>query len=310
MPKIKAPVLEVYGPKKEGIYDITRELLLDAGLGQQGVLISYNPGAKIFPDHNKDGGDAFHYLKSDQFVDLDFYIRNDEITERDYIFLDQPNKEQEGVPSLGYLAPGDTIFLRKNTEVSNLDDEGFSITRKGITHRIDWSFEDGDETDIEFKYRKQKFFKEENIEEFVGKFIDDDGNAQGGSGETGLVIMNVKKKDIWEEIAGNNQPGECEGKQIVFKGTPRDDVLVGNGCNNVLIGGQGDDILDGGAGDDFLIGGKGKDTFVYSEGYDVIVNFDENEDSLDMGDLQYGIDYMIEEFTNPLGGTGIKFIFA
>ena len=52
------------------------------------------------------------------------------------------------------------------------------------------------------------------------------------------------------------------------------------------------------------------DTFVYSGGNDVIVNFNEEEDRLDMGNLQYGIDYIMQEFTNPLGQTGVEFIFA
>ena len=312
MAKIKAPVLEVYAPT-DGARESTQDLLEAAGLGQEGVVISYNPDAKVLVDHNTTDegytGEAFHYLKSDKSVDLDFYKRED-LSDPDYIFLDQPDKEQVSVPYLGYLGPGDTIFLRKGTEVVNSDEDGFSIRRKGKTHDIEWSWEDGEYTDIEFKYKNRNFFKEENIKKFVDKFVDKDGNAQEGSGKQGLTILNVKKTEIWEDIAGGDQAGNCVNKQILFKGTPRDDVLIGNACNNVLDGGKGDDILDGGAGDDFLIGGKGADTFVLSEGNDVIVNFNQDEDSLDMGNLQYGIDYVIEEFVNPLGQTGVEFIFA
>ncbi len=305
----KFDVLEVFGPAVEGEYDFTSDLLEAEGLEETGVLISYSPDAKVFPDHNL-RGEAFHYVKSSESVDLDFYIRSRD-TDLDYIFLDQePDKRQTGIPTLGYLAPGDTIFLRKGTEVGNLDNNGFTLRRKGITHDVDWSFEDGNYTDIKFVYRNKKFFKEENVEKFINKFIDEEGNAQEGSGEQGLTILNVRKIDIWEDIAGGDQAGQCDKKQILFKGTPRDDVLIGNGCNNVLEGGRGDDILDGGGGDDFLIGGRGADTFVLSEGNDVIVNFDQGTDSLDMGNLEYGIDYVIEEFVNPLGQTGVEFIFA
>lgn len=232
----------------------------------------------------------------------------------DHILLFQPKEEQEDQPTIAFYGPEDIAYVRKGTEIKDLpfwegERVGYELTFKGETHRIYVEAGDGN-PELQFQEVKRKFFKEENINKFINKYVDKDGNAQAGSGERGLTILNVKKKDVWEEIADNSNPAKCEGKQILFKGTGRDDVLVGNGCNNVLIGGKGDDILDGKGGDDFLIGGRGKDTFVYSGGNDVIVNFNEEEDRLDMGNLQYGIDYIMQEFTNPLGQTGVEFIFA
>lgn len=301
-------VLEVNAPdfgKDETVF-----LLEDAGLPEDNVLISYKKGARVYANHNR-GGDAYHLIRSLNGLNVDFSDRYDDETGIDHVLL-APTKDQalSSDVIIKWLSPGDIVYLREGTEVENLDDDGFTMVRNDRREDVRWLVDDEDLKDIEFKFIKKKFFKEENIDKFVKKFIDDDGNAQESSGNRGLTILNVKKKDIWEEIAESEQPPKCEGAQIVFKGTPRDDVLIGNNCNNVLMGGKGDDILDGRGGDDFLIGGKGRDTFVYSEGYDVIVNFDEEKDRLDLGSLQYGIDYVVEEFVNPVGGTGVNFIFA
>ena len=243
---------------------------------------------------------AYATISSDSTAYLDFYRRND-LSEPDHIVIVQPREEQQNIPTLTFMAPGDVIYLRKGTEVSDFtaasryEDGGFTITRKGISHRIESEFEDGDWNDIEFK--------------FVGKDFDINDinrpNFQPTANKT-LTILNIKAKDLWDDVTGPNQT--CA--KIVFKGTKEDDVLIGNDCNNVLIGKKGDDILDGGKGNDVLAGGKGRDTFVVSEGNDVIVTFDPEEDRIDFGDLQYGIDYVFDEFTNPLGNKGVNIVFA
>jgi Ca2+-binding RTX toxin-like protein len=256
-------------------------------------------------------GQTIYALSTDSDEFLNLSSSRDQI---DHILLFQPKKKQDNNPTIGFYSPEDIVYIRKGTEVKDLpfwegERVGYELTYGSHTHQV-WVDTFANE-EVQFQEVNKKFFKEENIEKFKEKFIDDDGNAQEGSGERGLTILNVKKKDIWEEIAENTQPDKCKGAQVLFKGTPRDDVLIGNGCNNVLIGGKGDDILDGGGGDDFLVGGKGSDTFVYTgDGNDVIVNFNEEQDRLDLGNLEYGIDYIMEEFENPIGGTGVKFIFA
>lgn len=256
-------------------------------------------------------GETIHALSTDSDEFLSLSGSRDRV---DHILLFQPKEEQKNKPTIAWYSPEDTVYIREGTEIKDLpfwegERVGYELTYKGETHQI--YVEAGDDNpELQFQEIKKRFFKEENVNKFIKKFVDDDGNAQQGSGERGLTILNVKKKDIWQEIADDTNKGRCEGKQVLFKGSGRDDVLVGNACNNVLIGGKGDDILDGKGGDDFLIGGRGKDTFVYSGGKDVIVNFDEENDRLDMGNLQYGIDYIVEEFTNPVGDTGLEFIFA
>ena len=273
----------------------TASYLDDLGLDETSgdYFVSYQTG-KWVVSHGVDQP-AYASICSDGTAYLDFYKRND-LSEVDHIFITQPKREQSDIPSLKYLAPGDILYLRKKTEVEyNENDSTFTLTRKGVTHTIETDFEDGDWDDIEIK--------------FIGKNFDvndiDRPNFQPTGNKT-LTILNIKAKDLWDDVAGPNQP--CA--KIVFKGTTEDDVLIGNSCNNVLIGKKGDDILDGGEGNDVLLGGKGRDTFVVSEGNDVIVNFDEEMDSIDFGGLQYGIDYIFDEFTNPLGNRGVNIVFA
>ena len=44
------------------------------------------------------------------------------------------------------------------------------------------------------------------------------------------------------------------------RGTPDDDLVLGDALDNVLRGGDGNDVLNGRAGSDTVVGGRGKDT--------------------------------------------------
>ena len=273
----------------------TDQYLNDQGLDESsGNYLGVYESGKWVVNHGS-GNPAYASVLSNSNLELDFYTRN-KLYEPDNILIVQPKGEQTHIPFIGYLAPGDTLYLRKKTEVEyNEEDSTFTLTREGVTHTIETDFEDGDWDDIEIK--------------FVGKNFEFDDLQKPGFAPTGqktLTILNIKAKNLWDDITGPNQP--CA--KIVFKGTKEDDVLIGNNCNNVLIGKKGDDILDGGDGNDVLVGGTGRDTFVVSEGNDVIVSFDPDEDSIDFGNLQYGIDYVFDEFTNPLGNKGVNIVFT
>ena len=275
----------------------TASYLDDLGLDElSGDYLGVYEAGKWLVSHGR-GNAAYASVLSDSNLDLDFYLR-DKLSEPDNILIVQPKGEQKDIPFIGYLAPGDTLYLRKKTKVEyNESDSTFTLTRKGVTHTIETDFEDGDWDDIKIEFVGKKF-------EF-----EFDGSQKPGFQPTGqqtLTILNVKAKDLWDDVTGPNQP--CA--KIVFKGTNQDDVLIGNNCNNVLIGKKGDDILDGGKGNDVLVGGSGSDTFVVSEGNDVIVTFDPEKDRIDFGSLQYGIDFVFDEFTNPLGNKGVNIVFA
>lgn len=86
-------------------------------------------------------------------------------------------------------------------------------------------------------------------------------------------------------------------------GSISDDVLVGGGGNDIIHGHLGNDIIDGGLGDDLIIGGEGNDllaggsgsdTFAFLRGdegtaedpaVDHIVDFDTNQDTINLSDL-------------------------
>ncbi len=79
------------------------------------------------------------------------------------------------------------------------------------------------------------------------------------------------------------------------------DYISGNDANNILKGGagsdilrgeDGDDTLFGGLGADILFGGDGADHFVFDNlnGVDTVMDFDDSDDVLEIGDLLSGFD--------------------
>ena len=74
-----------------------------------------------------------------------------------------------------------------------------------------------------------------------------------------------------------------------FNGTGNalNNALTGGGGNDTLSGLAGDDTLTGGAGADLLTGGIGADTFVFAtgSGRDVVVDFSDDEDTLNLHGL-------------------------
>ncbi|RJG42042.1 Ig-like domain-containing protein, partial [Motilimonas pumila] len=101
------------------------------------------------------------------------------------------------------------------------------------------------------------------------------------------------------------------------------DVLKGGTGNDILIGGVGNDDLTGGSGNDILIGGDGADTFRFFEEdaiaeagnsqqdsgiVDTIMDFDVNQDKLDLSDLldTQGTDVSnsIEQYLNVIEEDG------
>ena len=116
----------------------------------------------------------------------------------DHILLFQPKEEQEDQPTIAFYGPEDIAYVRKGTEIKDLpfwegERVGYELTFKGETHRIYVEAGDGN-PELQFQEVKRKFFKEENINKFINKYVDKDGNAQAGSGERGLTILNVKKE--------------------------------------------------------------------------------------------------------------------
>ena len=117
-----------------------------------------------------------------------------------------------------------------------------------------------------------------------------------------------------DELIGNNLGNFMQGHQgnDTISGGEGNDILRGGKDDDFIDGGEGDDIIygdkdtntvNGGAGDDILIGGIGINTFVYTEGDDIIYNFNKTTDTLDVGGLQDGIDFSIQEVLTPDSNT-------
>lgn len=74
----------------------------------------------------------------------------------------------------------------------------------------------------------------------------------------------------------------------ILTGSSGDDMIFGNAGNDTLTGGNGDDVLDGGAGQDTFIWTSG------NSGEDTVLDFNENEDVLQLADLLAGTGNGIE----------------
>lgn len=66
-------------------------------------------------------------------------------------------------------------------------------------------------------------------------------------------------------VTGESWPGR------VLKGTPEDDVIVGNGKQNLILAGKGDDLVCGRGNDDLIAGQGGGDTLFGQGGHDILL---------------------------------------
>ncbi|MGI2214690.1 beta strand repeat-containing protein, partial [Shewanella oncorhynchi] len=111
----------------------------------------------------------------------------------------------------------------------------------------------------------------------------------------GLLLANdtsSQRADVVNGGSGNDKIYGQSGSDILY-GHTGDDYIDGGSHNDALRGGDGNDTLIGGLGDDVLRGDSGADTFVWryadaDNGTDHIVDFNANEDKLDLSDLLQG----------------------
>ncbi len=114
--------------------------------------------------------------------------------------------------------------------------------------------------------------------------------AYGGRGDD-LIIGNIQAN----KLVGDEGNDVITGGQLrdFLDGGPGNDVLTGNGGpdnlkgrggNDRLNGGYGDDIISGQGGNDIMEGGPGADRFDFNFGTDIILDFEDDVDTLWLDD--------------------------
>ncbi|EGM68164.1 RTX toxin, putative [Shewanella sp. HN-41] len=111
----------------------------------------------------------------------------------------------------------------------------------------------------------------------------------------GLLLANdvsSKQADIVNGGSGDDRIYGQSGSDILY-GHTGNDYIDGGSHNDALRGGTGNDTLIGGLGDDVLRGDDGADKFVWryadaDNGTDHIMDFNANQDKLDLSDLLQG----------------------
>lgn len=119
-------------------------------------------------------------------------------------------------------------------------------------------------------------------------------------------------------LAGHDVVRAGEGDDTVAGGAGRDvlaggignDVLEGGEGNDRLNGGPGADVLIGGPGDDQMIGGGGADEFHFASGQDVIVDFENNSDTIvldgaALGVAGYLVPDLLDDFAQVVDGNTV-----
>jgi VCBS repeat-containing protein len=127
----------------------------------------------------------------------------------------------------------------------------------------------------------------------ASKFMTQDSiTTNVGSLKSDVLQPLQPKTDTVNLGSGNDTVNGGEGSQVVHGGGGNDLLIGGEGIDG-LRGGDGNDTLIGGLGNDVLRGDGGADTFVWryadaDKGTDHIVDFNANEDKLDLSDLLQG----------------------
>lgn len=110
---------------------------------------------------------------------------------------------------------------------------------------------------------------------------------------------------------GNDTVNGGDGNDII-EGEIGRDHLDGGANKDTLDGGAGMDTLDGGLGSDTLTGGADADVFIFGHGKDVILDFQDNVDTLWLEASIWGgglsKQEVIDNFANPIAG-GTQFNF-
>ena len=107
---------------------------------------------------------------------------------------------------------------------------------------------------------------------------------------TGAAARDGTGNGLANVLTGNNLANLLRGGggADTLRGGNSADRLAGEQGADHLFGGAGNDILSGGLGADLLSGGAGADTFFFNHGADVILDFQDNLDTIRVDDALWG----------------------
>ncbi|QEU10147.1 M10 family metallopeptidase [Paracoccus yeei] len=107
---------------------------------------------------------------------------------------------------------------------------------------------------------------------------------------TGAAARDGTGNGLANVLTGNNLANLLRGGggADTLRGGNGADRLAGEQGADHLFGGAGNDILSGGSGADLLSGGAGADTFFFNHGADVILDFQDNLDTIRVDDALWG----------------------
>ncbi len=106
-----------------------------------------------------------------------------------------------------------------------------------------------------------------------------DGTDRIDGGRGNDLIFGGADSDLLIGYHGNDVLWGHTGNDRIFGGDGFD-ILLGNYGDDQLFGSNGNDRLDGGMGNDLLIGGGGDDVFIFSGHRDIIVDFQDDVDTI------------------------------
>ncbi|WP_323716105.1 M10 family metallopeptidase [Paracoccus aminovorans] len=130
----------------------------------------------------------------------------------------------------------------------------------------------------------------ENLELIGNAAQNGTGNALGNR-MTGNALANQLSGLLGDDTlfgaGGNDTLLGGMGNDVLWGGAGND-LLHGGMGNDLLHGGPGDDLVIGGLGDDTMIGSLGADHFAFQAGRDVILDFQDDVDTLRIDDALWG----------------------
>ena len=98
---------------------------------------------------------------------------------------------------------------------------------------------------------------------------------------TGTAIGSASEEVALDTGEGNDSVRSGAGNDRLW-GHEGDDVLLAEAGHDRLSGGEGNDVLNGGLGNDVMAGGEGADRFVFNGGTDRIIDFENDDDEIDL----------------------------